>query len=210
MEELPNGNEFPFDLLQGHPARTVLWVINRNENLTHYITESKVSSSQPTIRAAQTPACRALCLDMGTLLQSQGISWCSQRLSWVLLAPEESGIPLPFHSSGQQGRGKQWPSSTWNWENSIPRLCLALERHQGLSGGKCSQAQRGTEGHPTSSPLPELCPSALRVTDTAGWGRRVLGSVRTVGLEIWARAVWNVFSWYRGGWTCHRRCSAVP
>lgn len=150
-EELPNGNEFPFDLLLGGPARTVLWVINRNENLTHYIAESKVSSSQPALRAAPAPASRDLCLDVGTVLQSQGISWCSQRVSWVLLAPEGSGIPHPKAGA-----------STWNWENSVPRLRLALERHQELSGGKCSQAQRGTGGHPTASPLPELCPSALR------------------------------------------------
>jgi len=52
VEELPNGNEFTFDLLLNYTARTVLWVINRNENLTHYIIESNVSISQPKIRAA--------------------------------------------------------------------------------------------------------------------------------------------------------------
>lgn len=35
VEKLPKGNEVPFDLLRGDPARTVLLVINRNENLTH-------------------------------------------------------------------------------------------------------------------------------------------------------------------------------
>lgn len=51
VEELPNGNAFTFDLLLNYTARTVLWVINRNENLTHYIIESNVSISRPKIRA---------------------------------------------------------------------------------------------------------------------------------------------------------------